>query len=288
MTAFAARNFVQDRARAASHAAGMEFPYVHGYAPRETQRLADQAEILRALLHDGVAFPPGSRVLEPGCGTGMQTAALLAGSPGIHVTAIDIDATQLAHAAARLASAPGVELVEADLLTAPFAPASFDHAFVCFLLEHVPQPAAALAAVHRAVAAGGSVVVIEGDHGSCRFHPETAASRAVWEALSACQRRLSGDPDIGRRLHGLLTAAGFTDVTVEPRLVYADAGRDALRDGFVRRIIVPMVQGARDQALAAQLVEPAAWDRGIAELLATGDGDGAFCYTFFRARARHP
>jgi SAM-dependent methyltransferase len=266
----------------------MDIPYVHGYASRETQRLADQAKILRALLHDGVAFPPGTRVLEPGCGTGMQTAALLAGNRGIRVTALDIDAAQLARARAGLAGASCVEFVEADLLTAPLVPASFDHAFVCFLLEHVPHPAAALAAVRRAVAPGGGIVVIEGDHGSCRFHPETAASRKVWEALSACQRRLGGDPDIGRRLHGLLTSAGFTDVTVEPRLVYADAGRDALRDGFVRRIIVPMVQGSRDQTIAARLLEPAAWDQGIAELLSTAEGDGAFYYTFFRATACNP
>lgn len=283
-----ARNFVQDCTPVAGHAAGMDIRYVHGYGPRETQRLADQATILRALLHDGVAFPSGSRVLEPGCGTGVQTAALLARSRGIHITAIDIDAAQLARARAGLASASGVEFIEADLRTAPLAPGSFDHAFLCFLLEHVPRPAAALEAVRRAVAPGGGIVVIEGDHGSCRFHPETAASRSVWEALSACQRRLGGDPDIGRRLHGLLTAAGFAEVTVEPRLVYADAGADALRDGFVRRIIVPMVQGARDQAIGARLVEPAAWDLGIAELLATADGDGAFYYTFFRARARNP
>jgi len=267
----------------------MDHLYVHGYSARETERLADQAAILRPLLHDGVVFPAGSHVLEPGCGTGEQTGALLAGSPGIRITALDVDAAQLARARTAVPVGARVDFVEADLLTAPLTPRGFDHAFVCFLLEHLVDPAAALAVLRRVVEPGGLVIVIEGDHGSCRFHPETAAARTVWEALSACQRHLGGDPDIGRRLHGLLRAAGLTDVTVEPRLVYADAGNAALRDGFVRQIIVPMVQGAREPALAAGLVGPATWTRGIAELTATADGsEGSFCYTFFRARARVP
>jgi SAM-dependent methyltransferase len=263
--------------------------YVHGYAPREAVRLADQAAILHSLLHEGVVFPAGSHVLEPGCGTGEQTAALLAANPGIRITALDVDATQLVRARTAVPAGASVDFVAADLLTAPLAPRSFDHAFVCFLLEHLVDPAAALAILRHVVKPGGQVVVIEGDHGSCRFHPETAAARAVWEALPAYQRLLGGDPDIGRRLHGLLRMAGLVDVTVEPRLVYADAGRAILRDGFVRRIIVPMVQSAREPSLAAGLVDASTWERGIAELTATADrSDGTFCYTFFRATARIP
>lgn len=263
--------------------------YVHGYSIREAQRLADQATILRPLLHDGIVFPAGSHVLEPGCGTGMQTAALLAASHGIRLTSMEIDAAQLARARAALAARSEVDFVEGDLLTAPLAPGSFDHAFVCFLLEHLPCPAAALAVLRRVVKPGGLVVVVEGDHGSCRFHPETHAGRVVWEALSARQRQLRGDPDIGRRLHGLLRGAGLADVTVEPRMVYADAGHATFRDAFVRRIIVPMVEGTRDAALAAGFADPATWNQGIADLAATADGDeGVICYTFFRARARNP
>jgi hypothetical protein len=44
--------------------------YVHGYAPREAQRLLDQAGTLADLLHHDTAYPAGSRVLEAGCGVG--------------------------------------------------------------------------------------------------------------------------------------------------------------------------------------------------------------------------
>ncbi|HYG86177.1 MAG TPA: methyltransferase domain-containing protein [Azospirillum sp.] len=260
--------------------------YVHGYSTREAERLSDQAAILRALLHADTAFPPGSRVLEPGCGTGGQTAVLLESSPGIRLTCMDIDAGQLALARERLGGKAAFR--QGDLLAEPFPPDSFDHAFVCFLLEHLTHPGEALAVLRRMVRPGGSIVVVEGDHGSCRFHPETPAALAVWEALVTGQRRLGGDPMIGRRLYGLLTRAGFTDVRVSPRLVYADAGDPALREGFVRRIIVPMVDGVREAALASGF-SPSAWESGIADLLATdADGEGVFCYTFFKATARAP
>ena len=55
-------------------------------------------------------------------------------------------------------------------------------------------------------------------------------------------------------------------------------------DGFVLRTIVPMVETARERALAMGLADRAAWEKGIADLKAVADrADGAFCYTFFKA-----
>jgi cyclopropane fatty-acyl-phospholipid synthase-like methyltransferase len=47
--------------------------YVHGYSTDEARRLGDQANTLAELLHAGTSYPPGSRVLEVGCGVGAQT-----------------------------------------------------------------------------------------------------------------------------------------------------------------------------------------------------------------------
>lgn len=263
--------------------------YIHGYSPRESERLSDQAEILRDLIHRDIHFPAGSRVLEAGCGTGGQTRLLLDANPEIRLTCLDIDAGQLEQARTRSAGYPEpIDFRQGDLLDAPFPPASFDHAFVCFLLEHLSRPREALASLARLVRPGGTLALIEGDHGSCRFHPETPAALAVWEALVTRQRRLGGDPMIGRRLAGLLRDAGLVQVQVDPRLIYADAASPALRAGFVRRIIVPMVEGVRAAALADGM-RADDWSQGIADLLATDtDGQGVFCYCFFAARARVP
>ena len=50
--------------------------YVHGYQPREHERLEDQAGALVDLLHVDPAYPPGSVILGVGCGIGSQTLTL--------------------------------------------------------------------------------------------------------------------------------------------------------------------------------------------------------------------
>jgi hypothetical protein len=54
----------------------MTTPYVHGYDPRESTRLQDQAATLVDLLHADTVFPAGSRVLGADCGVGAQTHEL--------------------------------------------------------------------------------------------------------------------------------------------------------------------------------------------------------------------
>ncbi|MEU4118620.1 methyltransferase domain-containing protein [Kitasatospora sp. NPDC028055] len=266
-------------------------PYVHGYSDTEAQRLGDQADTLAELLHSGTAYPVGSRVLEAGCGVGAQTAHLLAANPGVLLTAADISARSLAQARARIATvAPAAQVTwhHGDLHRLPFPDGAFDHVFLCFVLEHLAEPTAGLAALRRVLRPGGTITVIEGDHGSAFFHPETPAARRTVDHLVRLQAGAGGDALVGRRLHPLLTAAGFADVTVRPRTVYADDSRPALVEGFTRRTFVPMVEAVRAEALAAGLTTPEAFDRGIADLRRAAEPGGTFHYTFFKAVAVRP
>ena len=162
--------------------------YVHGYDGRERLRLEDQARTLEELLHGDTAFPDGAEVLEAGCGTGAQTVALARRSPGACITAVDVSAASLGDARARIAAAGigNVRFRQADLLAAPFPGGSFDHVLLCFVLEHLPDPAAVLAALRPVLRPGGTITAIEGDHGSTCFHPESEAARAA----IACQVEL--------------------------------------------------------------------------------------------------
>ena len=262
--------------------------YVHGYEDVEAVRLEDQARTLEELLHADTRFPPGAEVLEAGCGTGAQTVALARRSSGAHITAVDVSARSLAAARVRLAAEGigNVTFQEADLLRLPFAPESFDHLFLCFVLEHLPDPAEALAVLRVLLRPGGTITVIEGDHGSTFFHPDSEAARAAIACQVALQRRAGGDPDVGRRLHPLLAGAGFEAVRVFPRMVYADASRPALASGFVLRTFTAMIAGVRDQAVAMGLTTADAFDSGIRALRRTADPGGTFCYTFFKATAQ--
>ena len=255
--------------------------YVHGYDARESERLHDQAGSLVELLHHDTIYPPGSRVLEAGCGVGAQTVTLVANSPGAQFTSIDVSAESLAAAAAKV---DGPEFLQADIFALPFEPDTFDHVFVCFVLEHLSQPVAALRALQEVLKPGGTITVIEGDHGSAYFHPNSAAAHDAIQCLVTLQGR-TGDSEIGRRLYPVLRDAGFADVAVSPRMVYVDDSRPRLVDGFTRKTFTAMIEGVREPAIAAGLIDADRFDEGIRDLYRTAEGGGTFCYMFFKAVA---
>ncbi len=258
--------------------------YVHGYAERESRRLFDQAGTLAEILHADTVYPAGSAVLEAGCGVGAQTVILAAGSPGARLVSVDLSARSLsaakALAQARLLS--NVAFARADIFNLPFRPHSFDHAFVCFVLEHLADPVGALAHLKAVLKPGGTLTVIEGDHGSTSFHPDCPDARRAVRCLVEIQARTGGDALIGRRLYPLLAEAGFRDVRVSPRMVYVDASRPGLVEGFTRNTFIAMIEGVREKALSTGLIDAQGWERGIAGLRRTTAADGVFCYTFFK------
>jgi SAM-dependent methyltransferase len=264
--------------------------YVHGYSPREDRRLVDQANALTDLLHGDTAYPPGSLVLEAGCGVGAQTIALTQRSPEARFVSVDIALESLRAARDRLRAAVrrNVAFSRADLFSLPFPPASFDHVFVCFVLEHLAEPERGLAAVARVLKPGGTLTVIEGDHGSAYFHPDSAFARRAIQCLVDLQAQAGGDSLIGRSLYPLLVRAGLARVQVSPRMVYVDASRPELVEGFTKDTFTAMVEGVRERALGSGTLSEAEWERGIADLYRTAETDGTFCYCFFKATAVRP
>jgi SAM-dependent methyltransferase len=264
--------------------------YVHGHDRRARQRLRDQASALVELLHRDTSYAAGSRVLEPGCGVGAQTATLAQRSPGATFVAIDISTTSLAAArrAVKRAGARNVQFQQGDILDPRFAPASFDHAFVCFLLEHLPNPARALARVRRLLKPGGTVTVIEGDHGSAYFHPAGAAADAAIRCQVAMQASAGGNALIGREVYPLLVRAGFEEVRVSPRMVYVDASQPDLVDSFTKKTFIAMIEGVRRPAIARGLITARRFEAGIRDLRRTTRPDGVFCYTFFKGVGVRP
>jgi len=264
--------------------------YVHGYDGHETERLRAQAGTLADLLHADTQYPPGSQVLEAGCGVGAQTVTLARQSPEARFTAIDISPGSVA-AARRAVEAAGltnVAIGQGDIFALPFAAESFDHVFLCFVLEHLSRPAEVLAALMRLLKPGGSITVIEGDHGSTYFHPDDPAARRVIQCQVDLQRRAGGNALIGRQLYPLLTAAGLQAVRVSPRLVYVDASRPELVEGFTRQTFTAMIEGIRATAIEAGMIDAVGFDTGIRALHRTTEGDGVFCYNFFKGVGLKP
>jgi len=267
-----------------------EIGYVHGYTVREEGRLYDQAQTLAELLHHDTVYGAGERILEAGCGIGAQTRILASKNRRTRFTSIDLSAQSVARGReeAELLGLSNVEFQVADVYRLPFDDDSFDHGFVCFLLEHLRDPRGALSELARVVKPRGTMTIIEGDHGSAYFYPACTESERAIKALVRIQAEMGGNSLIGRQLYPLLDEAGLEDVTVSPRMVYADRTRPKLVEGFIRDTFTAMVEGVRDRAVSMGLFSVEEWEKGVRGLLRTMEPDGVFCYTFFKATGINP
>ncbi|MBN2591368.1 MAG: methyltransferase domain-containing protein [Sedimentisphaerales bacterium] len=261
--------------------------YVHGYSERENQRLVDQATTLTELLHHDTKYPSGSLVLEAGCGVGAQTITLVKNSPKANFICVDISEKSLKDAQDRIESEGfhNAKFQKADLLNLPFEDNSFDHIFICFVLEHLKNPVDVLLSLKRKLKPGGSITVIEGDHGSAYFYPDSKYARQAIQCLIDLQAEKGGDSLIGRRLYPLMCEAGFNDVSVSPRMVYVDSSKPEYVEGFTKNTFTAMVEGVGEEAIGAEMMDTIDWEKGIADLYRTAEKDGTFCYTFFKAVA---
>ncbi len=263
----------------------MNNTYVHGYNPKENIRLQDQASTLVDLLHSDTSFPAESKVLEAGCGVGSQTVTLARNSPNAHITSIDISQDSVAQAKKRVESEgfSNVDFQQGNIFDLSFETESFDHILVCFVLEHLPKPIEALLILKNFIKPGGTITVIEGDHGSAYFHPDSEAAHRAIQCQVELQRRGGGNAMIGRELYPLINKAGYEKVRVSPRMVYVDDSKPQLVDGFTRKTFTAMIEGIRDDAIEAGLTDPITFDKGIKHLYRTTENHGVFCYTFFKA-----
>ena len=261
--------------------------YVHGYTSREAVRLSDQANTLVALLHKGTKYPPGAKVLEPGCGTGSQTVTLAKNSPLAQFTCIDVseDSIRKAEEITKQQGISNVVFRTADIFNLPFEEESFDHIFVCFVLEHIPHPTEALLSLKKVLKKGGSLTLIEGDHGSAYFYPQSKEAQKAIQCQVDLQAALGGNSQIGREVYPLLQSAGFRHITVRPKMVYAEGRNPGLAEGFTRKTFTAMIEGVADQAIESGLIDQPTWEKGIRDLYRTAKPDGVFCYTFFKGVA---
>ena len=131
--------------------------------------------------------------------------------------------------------------------------------------------------------------MIEGDHGSAYFHPDSAAAHAAIDCQVQLQAAAGGDALIGRRVYPLMVEAGLAEVEVSPRMVYVHAGRPDLVDGFTRKTFTAMVEGVREAAIEAGLIERRRIRRGRARPVPDHRARRrCSAYTFFKGVGTRP
>jgi SAM-dependent methyltransferase len=262
--------------------------YVHGYSDREALRLNDQAETLDNIIHNDTIFPAGSLVLEAGCGVGAQTKIIAPKNP--HSTFISVDLSESSILEARKLinslNIQNVELKQADIYHLPFKDETFDSVIVCFVLEHLHDPPQALQELKRVLKKNGYLIAIEGDHGSTFFYPDSKYAHHAIDCQIELQKQGGGNSNIGRELYPLLQSIGLTDIIVSPRMVYVDASKPQLVEGFIKNTFTAMIKGTGDKAIQQGIIDCTTFEKGIADLYRTAEKDGVFSYTFFKGTGK--
>ncbi|MCX6121149.1 MAG: class I SAM-dependent methyltransferase [Ignavibacteriales bacterium] len=262
----------------------MKHHYVHGYNERESVRLEDQANCLSELLHYDSIFPKGSTILEAGCGVGAQTKIIAPKNPDSKFISIDIsdESLQKADSLIKSLNIRNVEFQIANIFDLKFQEESFDHIFVCFVLEHLPNPQDALVILKKVLKKGGTITLIEGDHGSTFFYPYSQYAQAAINAQVTLQSENGGNALIGRQLYPLLVSSGFKKCKVSPRMVYVDSSKPDFVEGFTKNTFTSMIEGVKEKAVKNSIMDAPSFDKGVQDLYRTTQSDGVFCYTFFK------
>lgn len=100
--------------------------------------------------------PGRTHVLEVGCGAGRFTEVLL--STGACVTSVDLSSAVEANQE-NFPQDDRHRVVQADILSLPFAPAQYDIVFCLGVVQHTPSPEEALARLYAQVKPGGWLVL---------------------------------------------------------------------------------------------------------------------------------
>jgi GMP synthase-like glutamine amidotransferase/SAM-dependent methyltransferase len=161
----------------------------------EQRFAADAPRYAAAVVRMGLR--PGRRALDVGCGSGRALPALRAevGAEGM-VLGVELTPAMLT-AAAKEGRADLARLLMADACRLPLAAGAVDGIFSAGLVDHVPDPAAALREWARVTAMGGVLLL---------FHPSGRAERAARHGRPLDPDDLLAEENLRPALH----AAGWS------------------------------------------------------------------------------
>lgn len=268
-----------------------DFPYLHGFSPVEQERLRRQAKFAEHTIYQNVNFSSTKKVLEVGCGVGAQSEILLRRFPDIKLTAIDLNDKQLQAAKqslSKLAFAKDrYELKQMSAEDLKFDSEIFDGAFLCFVLEHVPDPRRVLSEVRRVLTPGGIVYITEVLNSSFFLDPYSPNVWKYWMAFNDYQYDQKGDPFMGAKLGNLLMQNGYRNIETEVKTWFLDNRHPQKRKEIIE-FWSELLMSASEQLLSAGYVDEATVEGMKNEMkVVANDPNAVFFFSFIQAKARN-
>ena len=264
--------------------------YLHGYSAKERERLRRQARVLEPMVHDHLPFHRRRRCLEIGSGVGAQTEILLRHFPDLQVTCVERSSSQIVEARKFLRSVPWARgrftLMEEDATRLPFEREEFDCGFLCWILEHVADPARILSELRRVLMSGSPVVANEVLNATFFIDPYSPQTLKYWMAFNDHQLDLGGDPFVGAKLGNLFQQVGFHDVQTTVKTFHLDNRFPGERAEFLQYWTELLLSGAPELLKARKVSSEVVG--GMKEELdrVARDPNSVFFYSFIQARAR--
>lgn len=190
----------------------------------ELARLKLQATIAIDMEREAwktAGLKPGMNVLDVACGPGF-TACELAKFIGTGtVTGVDINEELIftAHQAKVSEKADNVSFRTGNIYGLDLPENCFDFVYARFVFQHLEKPQVALANILRVLKPGGILCILDVDDNWTSFAPESDAFVKFVRKAGAGQKRKGGNRLIGSQLSGLLSEAGFKNVSTKIRPV---------------------------------------------------------------------
>lgn len=268
-----------------------DFPYLHGFSPVEQERLRRQARFAEHTIYQNVNFSETKKVLEVGCGVGAQSEILLRRFPDIHLTGIDLNDKQLKAATESLSKLElaknryDLHLMSGENLK--FSSENFDGAFLCFVLEHVPDPRKVLSEIRRVLSPGGVIYITEVLNSSFFLDPYSPNVWKYWMAFNDYQYDQKGDPFMGAKLGNLLMQNGYQNIETEVKTWFLDNRHPQKRKEIIE-FWSELLLSASEQLIAAKYVDQKTVDGMKEEMkVVARDPNAVFFFSFIQAKARN-
>lgn len=266
------------------------FPYLHGFSESEQRRLRSQAHFGEYTIYQNINLTGVRELLEVGCGVGAQSEILLRRFPDLKVTGIDRSQKQLAaahHMLATTAYAQGrFHLQEMDATNMTFKANSFDGAFLCWILEHVPDPIRVLSEVRRVLRPGSIVYITEVMNSSFFLDPYSPNVWKYWMAFNDYQLSQAGDPFVGAKLGNFLMQLGYHDIRTEIKTWFLDNRYPQARKECME-YWTELLLSASQQLISSNFVSEEVVEEMRKEMSkVANDPNAVFFYSFVQAQAR--